>query len=287
MEEHELMNTTEKSLSNLEMSERVFRKLGAFIETGYGIKMPPVKKTMLQSRLLKRLRVLGINSFETYCDYIFETESEEEITHMVNAVSTNKTDFFRESAHFTYLIRNAIPEIVEAKGKGPVRIWSAGCSTGEEPYTIAMVLNAFAEDNPDFNYRILATDVSTEVLEKAMAGIYTKQQVAPVPMNFRKKYLLKNKDPKKNLVRVVPEIRKRISFQQLNFLDAFRLKEKVHVIFCRNVIIYFDMNLQKELMEKFYDNLLPGGFLFIGHSETLNRLNVPFKNVAPTIYRKL
>jgi chemotaxis protein methyltransferase CheR len=215
-----------------------------------------------------------------------------ELHHLIDVMTTNKTDFFREPAHFEFLARTALPEIIAQPEKGALKrvaIWSAGCSTGEEPYTLAMVISEFAEKYPGLGLdcSILATDISTRVLEKARQAIYETEKVLPVPEPLKKKYLLRSRDRDKGLVRIVPELRKMVRFQRLNFIDEdFGLRERMDIIFCRNVIIYFDKPTQSKLLNKFYRQLVPGGHLFMGHSETLNGLGVPLLQVAPTVYRK-
>lgn len=272
------------------LSERIFNKLGKFIQNEYGIKMPPAKKIMLQSRLQKRLKVLGYQSFEEYYDYIFSPEGHLEIVQMIDVVSTNKTDFFREPAHFDHLVEHVLPKLRDPFSETPTKllnVWSAGCSTGEEPYTIAMVLNEYAAQMQNFSYHITATDISTRVLSYARDAIYAESKIDPVPMSLRKKYLLRSKDPQKSLIRIHPLLREKIYFKRLNFMDdSFNLKKKFDIIFCRNVVIYFDMETQKKLFTKFARYLNPKGYLFIGHSETLNGLDLPFEPVAPTIYQK-
>lgn len=255
--------------------------------------MPESKKIMLESRLQKRLRVLGFTSFTEYCNYLFSPEgTENELVHMVNAVTTNKTDFFRESAHFDYLCQKALPELITRFGSGVRRklmIWSAGCSTGEEPYTLAMVMNEFSKEYPGlkFNFEILATDISTNVLERAKKAIYAHEKASPIPSELKKKYLLKSRDKKKDLVRIVPELRSAVKFRRLNFMDGdFRMREPIDIVFCRNVVIYFDRRTQEKLLNQFYDIMTPGGYLFMGHSETLHGLNVPFVKEHSVIYRK-
>jgi chemotaxis protein methyltransferase CheR len=199
---------------------------------------------------------------------------------MINQVTTNKTDFFREPAHFAYLTRKVLPEITRIKRT--VAVWSAGCSSGEEPYTLAMVLREFG-----CNFIILATDISTRVLDRAELAVYDDEQVGPVPDPLKKKYLLKSKDPAKNLYRVIPELRERVRFRRLNFMDGdFGFREPIDVIFCRNVIIYFDKPTQERLLNKFCSHLSPKGYIFMGHSETLLGMDVPLTQVAPTVYRR-
>jgi chemotaxis protein methyltransferase CheR len=205
-------------------------------------------------------------------------------------VTTNKTDFFREPAHFDYLSRTVLPQFAAKTGGDPYRkfmIWSAGCSSGDEPYTLAMVLQDFAERSPGFSYFILATDISTRVLEKASKAIYEGEKIRPVPVDFQRKYLLRSKDRSKDLYRIVPELREKLRFRRLNFMDGdFGFREPLDAIFCRNVIIYFDRPTQERLLRKFAGCLAPHGYMFMGHSETLHGLEVPFVQVAPTIYRR-
>lgn len=275
------------------MSDTDFRRLSGFIYTECGIKMSDVKKVMLAARLQKRLRILGMKSFGEYCQYLFSPHGvESELYHLIDAVTTNKTDFFREPDHFEFLTKTALPEIIVRKGGGlwkKLMIWSAGCSTGEEPYTLAMVIREFAERSPGFSFdcSILATDISTRVLEKAKHAVYDAERVQPVPDLLKKKYLLRSRDRNKGLVRIVPELRKMVRFRRLNFIENdFGIREMLDIIFCRNVIIYFDRSTQAALLNKFCRQLVPGGYVFMGHSETLHGLDVPLVQVAPTIYRK-
>jgi chemotaxis protein methyltransferase CheR len=209
---------------------------------------------------------------------------------MIDAVTTNKTDFFREPKHFDYLVRSALPELLQARPSAVLktfRFWSAGCSTGAEPYTLGMVLSEFAESATGFEYTIIATDISRRVLEEANAGIYTEEMVAPIPLPLRKKYLLRSKNPQENAVRISSGIRSKVRFGRLNFMeDSFGLRQNVDVIFCRNVLIYFDRSTQEQVVNRLCRHLHTGGYLFIGHSETLNGLSVPLTQIYPTIYRR-
>jgi chemotaxis protein methyltransferase CheR len=273
------------------MNDAHFRKLGEVIYQVCGIRLNDSKKVMLESRLAKRLKVLGMKSYKDYCDYLFSPEGRDaELVDMIDMVTTNKTDFFREAAHFDFLRRKVLPEFSRTCGTATNRklmVWSAGCSTGEEPYTLAMVLNDYAEVHRGFEYVILATDISTRVLDVAKTGIYREEQVTPVPQDFKKKYLLRGKERHIGKVRVVPELRDRIRFRRLNFLEGdFGMREPLDIVFCRNVIIYFDRPTQEKLIARFSSHMIPGGYLFMGHSETLNGMRVPFVSVAPTVYRK-
>lgn len=273
------------------LSEREFSRLSAFIHGHCGIKMPPGKRTMLEGRLRKRLRALGIDSFNTYCEYLLSPDGlSTECAHMIDAVTTNKTDFFREPGHFDYLMQAVLPEFVD-RGIGiqnNLNAWSAACSTGEEAYTIAMVLNEFSEKTYPMRYCILATDISTQVLDKARSAIYDHERVESMPIAIRKKYFLRSKDRSRNLVRIIPELRNKVKFQRLNFMDDhYRIPEKMAFIFCRNVLIYFDRATQQSVLTKLCKSLIPGGYLFTGHSETIQGLDLPVINVGTTVYRKL
>jgi len=275
-------------IHSVTMSARDFRLFSRLIEGICGIKMPDAKKNMLESRLRKRLRSLGMDSFRDYYDFVSSSEGERtEMIMMIDAVTTNKTDFFREPAHFAYLTEKVMPELLGKMTPGQVRIWSAGCSSGEEPYTLAMVLSEYASTREYFNFSILATDICTEVLEKAYRGIYEEDRIAPISADLRKKYLLRSRDRNRGVVRLVPEVRSKIAFRRLNFLDSsYGLDETFQVIFCRNVLIYFDRPTQEKVLNNFCRHLQPGGHLFLGHSETINGLEVPLVQVNSTIYRK-
>jgi chemotaxis protein methyltransferase CheR len=274
------------------MSSKEFDRLSDFIIEHCGIKMPPAKKIMLESRLQKRLRTLGMASFREYCEFLFDSaEGGSELVHMIDAVTTNKTDFFREPVHFQFLTETTLPEFLaesEITGRKKFLVWSAGCSSGEEPYTLAMVLDDFAAQHPDFLHSILATDISTRVLEKARAGIYEQHLVEGIPSSFKQKYFLRSKDRTKKLVRVVPALRACISFQRVNLMDEHLIiPEKADAIFCRNVIIYFERATQYKLLSKLCLSLKTGGYLFLGHSETVHGFDLPLVRIASTIYRKM
>ena len=273
------------------LSDREFQKFSTFIYDHAGIKMPPAKKTMLEARLQKRLKANSIATFEEYGTYVFSPEGRSsELIHLIDVVTTNKTDFFREPAHFEFMVKTALPTILQTRGEAsrdPVRIWSAGCSTGEEPYTLAMVLSEFAVGRPDFRAAITASDICTQVLQTARTGIYPEERTDPIPLNLKKKYLTRSREKTKSLVRICPQLRSLVTFRRINFMDDdLGISEKMDIIFCRNVVIYFDKPTQQTLMRKFHKQLKPGGYLFIGHSETLSGLDVDFKAVASTVYRK-
>lgn len=276
---------------SLNLSAESFARFAEFITRELGIKMSESKVPMLQSRLMRRLRELELDSLDSYQDYLFHSpNAEEERVHFINAVTTNKTDFFREPQHFEYLTRTALSNLARLYGNGPnwsFKLWCAGCSSGEEPYTQSMVLSEYARQSPGFNFALLATDISTRVLNHAQAGIYEEDRIEPVPMPLRQQYLLRSKDATRRRVRIVPELRRRISFHRLNFMDAdYRVKDHFEVIFFRNVMIYFDKPTQETVINKLCRNLRPGGYLFVGHSESLAGLNIPVAPVASAVFRK-
>jgi len=271
------------------MSDDEFERLRRFIYERLGISIPRSKKPMLQARLQKRLRYLNLNSFKEYCDYLFKLEGiEAEFPELVDAVTTNTTEFFRESNHFDFLINSILPQWFKTYGcERTLLLWSAGCSTGEEPYSLAMVLQDFAEKNPGFNFFVLATDINTKVLQKAVKAIYPEESALKIPWSLKKKYLLRSKDRSKKMVRIAPEIRAKVRFRRLNFMREFKLSEPVDIIFCRNVFIYFDRITQKRVILRFCTNLMRGGYLFLGHSESLAGMRLPLKQVVPSVYQKI
>lgn len=278
-------------MHSVRLSTGDFNYLSRFIHEACGISMSPAKKTLLEARLQKRLRSLGLKSFADYLDYLFSVDGEkEEVVRMIDLVTTNKTDFFREPDHFDYLSQIVLPQWVRCAPHAgrQFRAWSAGCATGEEPFTLSMVLQEFAESSPGFDFQILATDISTRVLESAHLAVYSEERTHPVPLHLKRKYFLRSRDRSAGLVRIAPGLREKVRFRHLNFMaDDFGLREELDIIFCRNVIIYFDRPTQERLLQRLCCHLSPGGHLFMGHSETLSGLNVPLTAVYPTVYRKL
>ncbi|MFP4556683.1 MAG: CheR family methyltransferase [Bacteroidales bacterium] len=273
-----------------QLTQDEFDKLSRFIYKESGIKMPPVKRVMLQSRLQKRLRHLNMSNFKEYIEYVFSKEGlNGEIIHMLDVVSTNKTDFFREPIHFDYLFNTVLPEFAEQPGTSKnMKIWSAGCSSGEEPYTIAIVLADFAEKNPRFDFSIIGTDISTLILQKAVDAVYKEERVAIIPIETKKKHFLKSKDRANPTVKVAQHLRKKVRFGRLNFMDtSYDLSEMFDVVFCRNVLIYFDRETQEKVMQKLCMKLKSGGYFFLGHSESIMNMDVPLKQVKPTIFKRI
>ncbi|WP_419779487.1 CheR family methyltransferase [Maridesulfovibrio sp.] len=272
---------------NTKMSDADFGKFSKLIKEEFGIKMPISKKTMLEARLQKRLRALGFSYYSQYCDFLFSPGGfEKELTQLIDVVTTNTTDFFREPKHFELMLSTVLPDLCQRNSR-PIKVWSAGCSSGEEPYTLCMVLHEFTERNKNFKYSLMATDISTDILRKAMNAVYPMSKVDVVPMALKKKYLLKSKDKAKPLVRVKPELRKKVDFRRLNFMEPFPFKDHKDIIFCRNVVIYFDRATQYTLFKKFCATLSKGGYLFIGHSESISGMELPVRQIAPTVYQKV
>ena len=272
------------------MSARDYTRLCHLIYAEAGIHLGPEKKTMLEARIRRRLKILNLDAYGQYCDYLFGHQGlKDEILHLIDVVTTNKTDFFREPKHFDFLTATALPDLCSRHGTGrPLLIWSAGCSSGEEPYTLAMVLSEYGQTHAGFCFRILATDISTIVLAKADRGIYSSDVVDPVPSALKRKYLLRSRDPSSGQVRVAPELRRLIEFRRLNFMDSeYGLAEPVDIIFCRNVIIYFDRPTQERILGKLARHLVPNGYLFVGHSEALHDMDLPLAPGAPALYRKV
>jgi chemotaxis protein methyltransferase CheR len=272
------------------MTDKDFGKLSSFVYEELGIKMPSAKKIMLQSRLQKRLADLRISSFEDYIEFVFSEEGlESELIKMIDLITTNKTDFFRESSHFDYLTETALPEICSGRSaKKNIKIWSAGCSSGEEPYTIAMVLKDYLQMYPDIDFEIFASDISMRILQKAATAIYPEERISTIPHVLKSKYFLKSKDQTNKTVRLVQEIRSRVTFHRLNFMDTYYAVEKeFDIVFCRNVLIYFDRETQQKVITKLASKLKHNGFFFLGHSESITNMKVPLRQIKPTVFRKV
>jgi len=255
-----------------------------------GIRLGAERKTMLGSRINRRLKALHLHSYSEYCHYLFGAHGQrDEIVHLIDVVTTNKTDFFREPAHFRYLTEKALPEMIKGmETTRPILVWSAGCSTGEEPYTLAMLLSEYAQAHRGFQFRVLATDISTTVLKKAELGVFSDDVTAPIPAALKRKYLMRSRNRASDQVRIVPELRELIEFRRLNFMDAdYGIDQKADAIFCRNVIIYFDRQTQQQILGKLARHLVPRGYMFVGHAETLHDMDLPLAPVAPALYRRV
>lgn len=274
------------------MSDVDFNRLSEIVQTTLGIKMPLSKKTMIQARLSRRLRALGIESFHAYCRYLLESpEASEEMVHFLDLATTNKTAFFREEDHYRFLQSEGLASLLRL---GPVatrrrvEMWSAGCSSGEEPHTLAMVTSEWMLSNaPGWSFGVLGTDVSTRVLEAARLGVYPESAVDPVPAALRQKYLMKSKNREERLVRVVPILRGHVRYRQVNFMDDdYRVHEPMAVIFFRNVMIYFDRPTQEAVVRKLCRSLIPGGYFMCSLAESLQGMDVPLEPVGRSVFRR-
>ncbi len=270
-----------------ELSPADFHKFSSYIYDQFGIKMPDIKRVMLQGRLLKRIRDLKMTSYSQYRDYFFSPEGQKkELYNFLSVVTTNKTDFFREPVHFDFMRNTALPEFYD-QGRRHISIWSSACSSGEEPYTVAMVMNEYALEKPGMTFEIIGSDISQNVLEKAARGVYPEKAVSMIPLDLKRKYLLRSKNRENPTVRVAPLLQKNFSLKYLNLMDSvYDIKEGFDIIFCRNVLIYFDRETQERVVQKLCEKLRTGGYLFIGHSESLSNMDVPLTNIKPTIFKR-
>ncbi len=280
-----------ENISNIyktQLSDKDFRLLAVIIMRETGIKMPIAKKVMLQSRLKKRLIALNYTNFSDYTEFVISKQGfASELIHMINAVSTNKTDFFREPVHFDVMKEIVLPQFAKENSGMPFKAWSAGCSSGEEPYNIAMIVDDFISRGHAFNYFVRASDISTAILRMGINAVYTEQRITPVPKYMLHKYFMRSKDKIRMIYKVVPELRKNVQFSRINFMDdTFKVPERFDVIFCRNVLIYFDRPTQEAVVSKLLRHLKPGGYFFIGHSESLIDMDLPLTGVRPTVFRK-
>jgi len=272
-------------LGGFAMTEGDTRELIDLIYKLSGIVLTPDKKTLISSRLHKRLKALELGSFGAYLDYLQNApDRNAEIVAMTDEITTNKTAFFRERHHFDFLVSDVLPNLVRSEWS-VVNIWSAGCSTGEEPYTLAMVLAEYFGTTCSFN--ILATDLSTRALQTAQRAVYASELGDAIPDELRQKYTLTGHGSQSGRFRIVPELRERVTFRQINFIDRlWDVPETMHIIFCRNVMIYFDKKTRTDIVARFCKNLKAYGYLFIGHSETLADLDQKFDQIRPTIYTR-
>lgn len=276
--------------ASTELSRKDYELFRALVYRESGINLGDEKMQLVQSRLAKRIRSGDFESFRQYYDVILDDASGEELCHLLDAISTNTTHLFREANHFDFL-QEFVEKWAHATHRGvegkTLRIWSAACSSGEEPYSIAMVAHRTLQQFPEFTLRILATDISTQMLARARAGRYRVETAAKVPQNLCRQYFRQVPDAQQPTLEAVQGIRKTITFSRFNLMDStFPFTKGFDLIFCRNVMIYFDRATQETLVNKFAQHLHPGGYLLVGHSESLNRITQPLSYVRPTIYRK-
>ncbi len=271
----------------LELRDTEFEKISRLVYSHCGINLHDGKKELVKARLSKRIREGNFTSFADYYDYVKTGEGTDEFIAMIDSLSTNLTSFFREDGHFRALSRIVPALIREAGGRGRprLRLWSAGCSTGEEPYTMAVTALEAAQ-GLNAEIRILATDISTRVLQKARQGIYPADRVKSVPPDLLRKYFQMGQGNWAGQYRVKKDVRDLVSFERFNLMEPPAAGEPFDVIFCRNVMIYFDKKTQEGLVNRFHGRLARGGYLFIGHSESLTGLSHAFQYLEPSLYRK-
>lgn len=276
---------------SIRLTDEDFKFICDFVYQCTGIVLNNSKREMVYRRLTRIIRDKKLESFTDYCQLLRE-QGEQEKDYFINAITTNLTSFFREQHHFDYLAKEELPKLVaskglEANGKKRLRIWSSASSTGEEPYSIAItVIEAMRSVMPDWDVKILATDIDSNVLATGKTGVYEYRRIENIKEEFKNKYFKRGCGENENNIRVNKELRDLITFKQLNLLHEWPMKGPFDVIFCRNVIIYFDKPTQQELFARYYDLLAPGGLLMLGHSENLGAYQQHFDNVGRTIFRK-
>lgn len=270
------------SLAEAALTPAQFARITRLLYDHAGIRMREGKEGLVRARLTKRLRRLSLTDFDAYLAYVEQEPSRAEFAEMIDALTTNKTSFLREAAHFDFLRDKVFPSLT-----GPVRFWSAGCSSGEEPYTLAMLAQESLRDVMHRDVRILATDISHRVLATAKAGVYTAEQLAAVPATWLSRHWTPTTDDSgREAFQATPRLRQLVHFARLNLMAPWPMKGPFDAIFCRNVMIYFDKPTQQQLIERYWTLLRPGGHLFVGHSESLTGLSHQFRYVMPAVYVK-
>jgi chemotaxis protein methyltransferase CheR len=280
---------TTMAVQDVALSDADFRKVSELVYEHCGINLHAGKKELVRARLAKRLREGRFRTFGEYIQHVLDDRTGQEFSALVDSLSTNLTKFFRENQHFEYVRTQLLPGIIASKqrsGVSRIRAWSAGCSSGEEPYSIAITLLEGIQGKGRWDVKVLATDVSTRILEKAKKGLYEKDRIDPIPLPLRNRYLTRRREGTKEVYEVGPALREHIIFRYLNLMEDWPIKGPLDFIFCRNVMIYFDKPTQERLVNRFHELLGPGGVLFTGHSESLTGIEHAFKYVQPTIYLK-
>lgn len=269
----------------LNISNKEFRDLSAYIKKNYGINLKEEKKALVVGRLYNILRQNNFKNFTEYYEHIIADRTGELTVNLIDKITTNHTFFMREAEHFHYFRNNILPYFYKNLRKKDLRIWSAGCSTGEEPYTLAMIIDEFfGKEKLWWDTKILATDISSRVLQRAIEGIYEKGRMTNLSLNWKLNYF--NKLDNNNLI-ICDKIKEEVIYRKFNLMQqSFPFRQKFHVIFCRNVMIYFDAETKRKLISRFYDATEYGGYLFIGHSESINREETKYKYIMPSVYRK-
>jgi chemotaxis protein methyltransferase CheR len=275
------------------LSHADFQKISELIGKQVGIRLTPAKQIMVEGRLRRRVHALELDGFRAYADYLFRRDGlTEELPFLINAVTTNKTDFFREPEHFELMQKQLVADLIarRARERNPLlKVWSAASSTGAEAYTIAMILADMVAQRRDFRFSILGTDISTDVLAQGCRAVYPAEQIAPVPPPLQQRYLMFARRPDlRSEVRIVPELRRLVQFRQLNLMDgSYPFDHDVDIIFLRNVLIYFDKINQAAVISRLVKHLRPGGYLLLGHSESMIGTSVAVRQVAPAVFQKV
>ena len=277
--------STPKREREFEFTSGDFERIRRLVKDNCGISLGEHKEELVYGRLLRRIRSAGLKTCKQYLRYL-EAHQDEELTELINAITTNVTHFFREAHHFEFLQTTLLPEIWQRNASSRrVRIWSAGCSTGEEAYSIAMTLLEAPASPPGWDTKILATDLDTNALGRAASGIYSLTSLTNLPVEKRKRWFHRGFGSQEGFARVKPDLRKLITFRRLNLLDQWPMQSGFDVVFCRNVVIYFSAETTATLMRRFYDRLVGNGHLFLGHSERIGHESA-FEHRGLTVYRK-
>ncbi len=277
-----------ESLHLMSITDEEFNSIRTLVYDRFGINLTEQKKSLVVGRLQKLVRTLNLSSFSEYVKYLREDKTEKSLVELVNRISTNHTFFFREKAHFDFFVQRALPEAMERqkkKGGHDLRIWSAGCSSGEEPYTLMMLMKEqMGIEYAQWDAGVLATDVSDRVLSIAQEGIYSDDRLNLVPAEYKKKYFRKLETGE---WQISDALKSEVTFRHFNLMnERFPFKKPFDAIFCRNVMIYFDGPTREALVRRFYESTAPGGYLFVGHSESLHRDSCPYEYVCPAVYRR-
>lgn len=272
------------------LTEGNFRRLMDFVYGYCGIRLTTQKRTMVDSRLRRRMRLVGIEDINQYCELLFDADSNfagDETEHFINAITTNKTDFFREIKHFWFLRDKVFPAYAEA-GKHQIAFWSAACSTGAEPYTMAMLLEEYRLAHPGCSYSVIASDICTDVLNRAVAGCYPMVMLEGVPPPYRERYVMMPRLASRGEFRIKPDLRTKVAFLRLNLMDhVYPVQRDFDVVFCRNTLIYFDRNTQFQVVSRLCSHLGRGGYLFLGHSESITGFDLPLVSVGSSVFQRL
>lgn len=270
------------TLNTVGLNQKQFKNISQIVYQYSGINLKKGKETLVRARLMKRVRALNLDNIDSYMNYIESDKGTDELSEMIDVMTTNKTSFFREAAHFNFLCEEVLPKIKDSK----LRFWSAACSSGEEPFSLAITLRENISNVDPKECLILATDISQKMLQKAWQGVYSRDTISGLSDGLVRKYFNKTTDGHNELFQIKTNVRKLIRFGWLNLMESWPMTGPFNVIFCRNAMIYFDRPTQETLVNRFWELLAPGGYLFVGHSEGLSGVNHKFNYVQPATYRK-